>query len=618
MEESRIEQRNAAFSAREDDLSKRLREKSLLSDRISNLRLVLFVTAVVAAIGTASLSLSVPAYLLSAVLFIGFCIAALYHAGVKREVLYVTTLLAVHHEYQARLVHNYAELPDDGSDFVNLQHDFSGDLDLFGPRSLFHLMSVAKTWFGRRELAGYLCAAENIDLKRQDILDRQQAVREMSNNLALAQELQAMARMSRRSSEDPRRLIDYTGGIDKGKPAVRRSWLVISIINSTALLISSLLVWVFGVFPVLVPAIFVVIQLVLIAVKFQRFKTILASVDDYQEQLSSYGGLFAAVENAKVDSDLLRTAQQTLTSEGAQRASSASICVQRLHRILLFIQARSQPLLFFLLNVLFQYDVYCVYALESWKRNQGFRLEAYLHALAEWEGISSLSTLTHVYPEGVYPDFGEEKDDPSDNAFFFAEGMGHPLIPEKDKVRNQFSLPGGIALITGSNMSGKTTLLRTVGINAVLAYSGTVCDASEIRLGIMRIGSSMRIADDLGEGVSTFYAELLRIEKIIAKSREGGALLFLIDEIFRGTNSRDRTDGAKIVLDNLSRPYIIGLMSTHDYELCSEENRKGLPIITYHFSEYYDQDGIHFNYKLTDGVSTSTNARFLMRLIGIE
>ena len=618
MEESKYKLRDAFFFEREDVLIEKLRLNSILSNRISNLRLILFVAAVISAIGTASFALPSQAYLLSAVLFVGFCIAALYHAGVKRDVLYFTTLLSIHHEYKARLIHNFDELPDNGADFINYQHDFSGDLDLFGPKSLFHLMSVAKTWFGRRTFADYLCAAEKADLTGAEIIRRQQAVREMSSNLPLVQEIQALARMSSRSSEDPRRLIDYTGGVDEGEPAVRKGWILLSASNSAALLISALLVWGGGVIPVLVPAFFLVVQLVLIAVKYQRFKTILASVDDYQEQLSSYGGLFAAVENAKVDADLLRQAQQTLVPQETKVATSASTCVRRLHRILLFIQARSQPLLFFILNVLFQYDVYCVYALERWKRNQGFRLESYLHALAEWEGIMSLSTLTHVYPEGVYPDFKDSSEEPASNAFYFAEGMGHPLIPEKDKVRNLFSLPSGIALITGSNMSGKTTLLRTVGINAVLAYAGTICDASAMRLGIMRIGSSMRITDDLGEGVSTFYAELLRIEKIISKSREGGALLFLIDEIFRGTNSRDRTDGAKIVLENLARPFIIGLMSTHDYELCSEDNRKGLPIITYHFSEYYDEDGIHFNYKLTDGVSTSTNARFLMRLIGIE
>ena len=224
----------------------------------------------------------------------------------------------------------------------------------------------------------------------------------------------------------------------------------------------------------------------------------------------------------------------------------------------------------------------------------------------------SLSTMRIIYPEAGVPEIVD-----SDEPFFRGVGIGHPLIPEKTLVRNDFVLDKGCAMITGSNMSGKTTLLRTVGINSVLAFAGAVCPCTSLQLSLMNIGASMRIEDNLGEGVSTFYAELVKIERIVKMAESGRPLLFLIDEIFRGTNSKDRTDGAWTVLKKLHKPSIIGLMSTHDYELCKMNGNGEVDLVYYHFSEFYDDDGLHFDYKLKNGMSTETNAKYLMKLVGI-
>ena len=233
-------------------------------------------------------------------------------------------------------------------------------------------------------------------------------------------------------------------------------------------------------------------------------------------------------------------------------------------------------------------------------------------AIGEWEALMSLASMSTIYPDGAFAEIEE-----SDTPFFEAKGIGHPLISEKTLVRNDFSLEKGCAMITGSNMSGKTTLLRTVGINTVLAFSGAVCPASSLKLSLMNIGASMRIEDNLGEGVSTFYAELVKIERIVKIAESGRPLLFLIDEIFRGTNSKDRTDGAWTVLKKLHKPSIIGMMSTHDYELCKMNGNGEVDLVYYHFSEYYDDDGLHFDYLLKKGMSTETNAKYLMKLVGI-
>lgn len=196
--------------------------------------------------------------------------------------------------------------------------------------------------------------------------------------------------------------------------------------------------------------------------------------------------------------------------------------------------------------------------------------------------------------------------------------MGHPLINEKERVVNDFALEDQICIVTGSNMSGKTTLLRTIGVNLVLAYAGAAVCAKGFTCSILDIFTSMRINDDLNSGISTFYAELLRIKTIIEYSKKKQPMLFLIDEVFRGTNSRDRVTGAKNVLMNLNKGWIIGLISTHDFELCDFENDVSGRIFNMHFTETYTDGEIRFDYKLREGRCKTANAKYLMKMVGIE
>jgi DNA mismatch repair ATPase MutS len=360
----------------------------------------------------------------------------------------------------------------------------------------------------------------------------------------------------------------------------------------------------------------IVLQLIWVAVNYRRFKSAFESIEGLHPELYSYKSLFEWIENCDIKSACLKQIRDDLSDKDNIRGGTASKQLRRLHIICLFIQARSQPLLFLILNSLFLYDLYCFYFLEKWVNESGKMLPENLEKLGDWEALMSLSMTKMIYPECSFPTFITESE--GRKAYFNAKKMGHPLIPVNRQVRNDISLPEGIALITGSNMSGKTTLLRTVGINTVMAYSGGVCCVDYFELGLMRIGSSMRIADSLEEGLSTFYAELLRIEKIINMSKTQEPLLFLIDEIFRGTNSRDRTEGAQLVLKHLSRDWVIGLMSTHDYQLCETNKDNSGKVLFYYFSERYDEEGIHFDYLLSHGVSTSANAKYLMKMVGIE
>jgi len=220
--------------------------------------------------------------------------------------------------------------------------------------------------------------------------------------------------------------------------------------------------------------------------------------------------------------------------------------------------------------------------------------------------------ISQINPDWCFPNFDQ------DRLFVAGEEMGHPLLTGQQRVTNNFRIEKQIAVITGSNMSGKTTLLRTIGVNLVLAYAGAPVCARKFDCSILEIYTSMRISDDLNSGISTFYAELLRIRMIIDFSKNKQDMIFLIDEVFRGTNSRDRVSGARNVLLNLNKDWIIGLISTHDYELCKLQNEISGRIVNFHFIEHYTEDEIKFDYLLKPGACTISNARYLMKMAGIE
>lgn len=196
-------------------------------------------------------------------------------------------------------------------------------------------------------------------------------------------------------------------------------------------------------------------------------------------------------------------------------------------------------------------------------------------------------------------------------------GLTHPLLKQPGAVGNDFVMAHQTCMITGSNMSGKTTFLRSIGVNSILAYAGGFCTASSFRISRMAVCTSMRTADDINEGISTFYAELLHIQKIIETSRKQKPMLALIDEIYKGTNSTDRIFAARETVKKLAKPYVFTILTTHDLELCSIEQDAGMDAANFHFCEHYHEDQILFDYKIRHGICETANARYLLRMAGI-
>ncbi|HEX5667338.1 MAG TPA: DNA mismatch repair protein MutS, partial [Chitinophagaceae bacterium] len=294
--------------------------------------------------------------------------------------------------------------------------------------------------------------------------------------------------------------------------------------------------------------------------------------------------------------------------------TTATHSIHKLNRIFNRFDYRLNPLVFIPLNTLVLWDLQQVLQLEKWKEANNHKIDHWFHTLAEFEALSSLGTLAFNHPGWTFPELNAEQPE------FTAGGLGHPLIDPNKSVVNNYSTIGKaqISIITGSNMAGKSTFLRSVGVNMVLACMGAPVYASHLRISPLKVMSSMRVKDNLEESTSTFYAELKKLKSIIDAVKRKEPLFILLDEILRGTNSHDRHTGSKSLIRQLVHDNATGIIATHDLELASLEKEFPASIHNFHFDVQIDGPELYFDYTLKTGICQSFNAAILMKKIGIE
>lgn len=592
------------YQRRREYFQRRLNQETSRYKRLSNGRLLTFLLG---AAGAPYLYFFYRNLLLSlgvlGLTFLAFFWLVVRHNQAAAQKKYYGALLEINEEALQRLAGQWRLFPYKGEEFYDREHQYAADLDLFGQGSLFQWLNQAHTYMGRMRLQEFLTAPP---AGAEEIARRQEGVRELAEKLNWRQIFQAQARLIAEKSRDPRPLYQW---VQSKYPLYRQKWLQGLIKILPFITCTLVLFYFFQIITYHGPVSLLILQLLFLQWQKKERLEALNSVFLYKESLGIYAQMLKLLETERFNSPYLKEQQQQTLGRGQR----ASLKIKELERLADWISSRDNAF-YLVINILLLWDYQCMVALERWKHSYGLELKKWLEALGEMEALSSLAGLAFDHPQWAWPQVVEGE------PHLQAKALGHPLIGEEERVCNDLRVqnPAPILLITGSNMSGKSTLLRTAGINLVLAFAGAPVCAASFRCSPMKIYTSMRVGDNLEHNISSFYAELLRIKNVVDGAKRGERVFFLLDEIFKGTNSRDRHLGAKHLIRQLAKEGALGLVSTHDLELGELEKESGGQIKNYHFREYYEDGKLSFDYKLRPGISPTSNALYLIKLAGIE
>jgi hypothetical protein len=520
----------------------------------------------------------------------------------------------------ARLDGKWAGTGEPGDRYLDPAHAYARDLDLFGAGSLFELLCTARTHIGEDTLARWLLAPAGPATARA----RQEAVSELRPRVDLREDLAVVAEESR-TGVDPVSLAAWgeaPGLLERGRlhAAV---WALTALgvagVSALAAYVLSLL----GAVRISEAACIALrdVFLVVLAVNgtflyrvHQRIGAVVRAAEEAAEELKLLSEVLVRLERESFHSPLLAALGASLDTEGAPPSKR----IGRLNRLMELLDSRDHVLVR-VAEPFVLWTTHLAFAVEAWRRHSGPVVRRWLTATGEMEALCSLASHAFEHPDDPFPEFV------GDEALLEAEAIGHPLIERSRVVRNDVRMGGAgprVLVVSGSNMSGKSTLLRTLGVNAVLAQAGAPVRARRLRMSPLAVGASIRVTDSLQGGVSGFYAEILRLRQILdataRPSPKGAPVLFLIDEFLHGTNSHDRLIGAQAVVRGLVERGAIGLITTHDLALADIAGELGERAANVHFEDHIEDGRMVFDYALRPGVVRKSNAIELMRSVGLE
>jgi MutS-like protein len=566
--------------------------------RLGNIRLALALAA--AGMAWESIRRHAFSYWWLALPAVVFAFVVAYHSRVLRARAAAQRRAAFYRMGIARIEDRWVGKGQTGERFNDPHHVYAADLDLFGRGSLFELLSTARTRMGEETLAKWLLAPSAVD----QIRERHSAVRELSGQLDFREDLAILG-------EDasvgiyPAALLDWAEAPDQLKPAWFQ-WLAPILVIAGA--VGAAVWWYWG-----IPTPFLLIVLIEAILGYRlrkRREEVLHGSEKAFRHLDLLSGILARIEQHTFRASRLQSLQGALSSLQLE----GSRAVARLRTIVDLIDSRDNVFVR-ILDVPLMYSVQVAFAAERWRRAHGHAVRSWLNVIGEIEALICLATYSYEHPDDSFPDFVQG------SACFEATGIGHPLIPAATCIRNDVNLSDGrhVLLVSGSNMSGKSTLLRSVGINAVLAMAGAPVRAQRLRMTPLHVGASIRVNDSLQEGSSRFYAEITRLRKLFDLAGDGDpSLLFLLDELLQGTNSNDRRVGAEGVVRALLNRGAVGLVSTHDLALADIGGSLNGQLYNVHFQEEFENGRMLFDYTLREGVVTKSNGLALMRSIGLD
>ena len=511
-------------------------------------------------------------------------------------------LIAINETEQLVLQHQFTHLPD-GSKYQPVSHPYSNDLDIFGRASLFQYINRTTSEQGHTAIASWLIEPGTVP----SVLQRQEAAKELAGKTSWRQQLQAYGVADAITNSTEEKVSNWIA--EENRFIHSTFWKILRIILP-AISLSVLGLYIAGYIDSnkFFPA-----ATLLMIIAFSISKKVIpahSKLSKISPQLETLSTSIAWIEHTTFNSNFL----QELKNVFAHHSEKASQKIKALTRILERLDLRLNIVVFIPLNTFLFWDLQQVFALEKWKEHNKQDISNWFKGLADMEAISSIGNLTFNHPAWVFPVISNEE------AVFESDNLGHPLIPAEKRVDNSFSTKNvnQLNLVTGSNMAGKSTFLRSIGINMVLAMMGAPVCARQLTLSPMKVMSSMRISDNLEESTSTFYAELKKLKEIIEAVNRNEKIFLLLDEILRGTNSADRHIGSKSLIKQLIHHKAAGVLATHDLELAKMAEIYPENIKNYHFDVQVTNEELYFDYKLKTGICQSMNASILMKKIGIE
>ena len=589
------------FETELEDLKKRQKKLEHSYSNIGTIRFLMFLVMLGGLI-VGLYDSNIPFLAVGIVAVVIFVLLVFRHGKLNEELEYTKAKVIVYERYMKRYDDSWKGFAEDGSEYLTDDDLVAKDLDIMGKNSIYQFICVAGTEDGRQMLAETLRQPE---FAAEDRTKRQIAIQELAEKHDFSMDFETLCVKSetgKKKKYSSDEFVAYCTSDDHIPeifqvlrfllPLITIVLLILGIMGKVNLGYSLISFFVVLLFAWITSG--VAGQAVMPMISFGYV-------------INDYIRMFELVSGETFDSELLNDIKNTISTD-----SGALNAVKKLERISAAFNIRYNPIVHQVLCGLFLWDFHLGIMMDKWRDQYGSQVKDWIHAISRMEELLSFAVLARTR-EVSYPEVTRhEKVEVS------AENLRHPLIDPSKVVPNDAAFKGGATIITGSNMSGKTTFLRTLGINLILAYAGAPVCAETMHADYMKIFTSMRVTDDVSNGISTFYAEILRIKSMVEYKKNEMPMLCLIDEIFKGTNSADRIVGATQVIRKLSDDHSMTLVSTHDFELCELKSESGAPAANYHFEEYYEGDQLKFDYKKKDGRCTTTNAMAILHMAGLD
>lgn len=520
---------------------------------------------------------------------------------ISRETSFLRNLIKVY-ETEIDLLNNSYDKLDEGNEFINKQHNFIADLDIFGKKSIFQILNRTSTYTGRIKLANWL---SNPFLIKSEIIERQYAVKELFNKTEWSRHFVALGFGNMEGKPDKDVVKDWLE-----EPAVF-SFVIFKVLGFALPAFSILtgILYFLDVLPAGYFALLFLLQLLIIGFYTKKINLTHDRLSRRFNSINKYVSLISHVESEKFESQNLIN----LSSGFIVDAEQASVSISKLKKTVDMLDARMNIVVAVLLNGIFLWDINVMRKIEMWKEAHKVNFHNWIDNIGEFDAYISIALFAANNPAFTFPEVV------TDSFTIDAENIGHPLLNEKMLVKNDYHIEGSpkIDLLTGANMAGKSTFLRTIGVNLTLAMIGAPVCATKFRFTPVSLFTSLRTNDSLQENESFFYAELKRLQLLIHQYEKGYKVFFLLDEILKGTNSKDQHIGSEALIKKIIKLNGVGIVATHDVELSDLSNQFPENVRNLCFEITISDDKLNFDYKIKDGVCMTMNASFLMKKMGI-